>query len=233
MIKKQVSRPYRLKDVKRCFGGIGDAMIAQWFNRGLLAGAMIPRGTKTQYAFSFAEVVHIGVIAEMAERGLTKRAEETVVWIPDISGTRISSGRCYLTTPQLIVEVYDRLSYDLCFLFWTRKIRVLSDSKRNRYEMSHICGRIDRPLGALREVANWIAEEAHYVLGEKTRLDREVGEAHYIEEFQGMRTLVHVANLTARAAEKLGIENPWKRTVHEDDVYLADNIDRKVRLLSE
>lgn len=203
-----ISRPYRLKDVKKCFGQLSDAVVLQWYRRGFVAGAMIPRGSRSQFAFSFAEIVHIGVIANMARYGLTNGADNLIIYADD---RRLDCDRSSfpLTMPELITATYERYSYDCCFVFDPSLVELSRQSQRNRVLLFEHHATLQSPLYAALSLSyftsgvGW-ANRKHVVSvdGDRVTLTHDTSSAV---------VSIYVPLLAQKAAGVLKLPDPWKR----------------------
>lgn len=214
---KEIDRPYRLSDVKRCFGRTADGMILQWFHKGFLSGKMIPRGSMSQLSFSFAEVVHVGVVIDMMRFGLTKASEQTMIYLPaECAATGLSV--CGVNEAQCLIELYERWNYDVCLVFKTFDIHIEDPSKRNKRQTSRSIGYALSSWSAVVDIEKWFFEGGLCVEQNKCRPSR----SSTIYDIQGnSKVLLYVPYVTTRVATILELPNPWKqqKPTNDKDVF--------------
>jgi hypothetical protein len=201
-----------LKDVKKCFGQLSDAVILQWYRRGLVAGAMIPRGSRSQFAFSFAEIVHIGVTAEMAQYGLTTNAEDLIISM-DITH-ELDDHLCLeyhpFTDPaNRLIAFYQLYAYDCCLFFDTDTFEISPHAKRNRVLGNRRTGKLMSPLQAACEVVKWASDVG--LQGAKTRFKDKDGSFTLTLNEGSALALIYIPRLAKKAAAALKLPDPWQR----------------------
>ena len=193
---------------------------------------MIPRGSKTQFAFKFSEIVHIGAIADMAQFGLTKGPDDTIINLPFDRG-KVRAGKCPLNAPQIIVETYEKFNYDLCYLFETFNLETPTDSRRNRSEIGITSGRIMRPIEALLWVSNWICADADNIQHDGTYGFSDDDRPNVLILQGSVRAIIHIANIAGRVAHALGVDNPCRRVIGDQDRRIADDVFKLANSLTE
>jgi hypothetical protein len=221
MNPNEIKRPYRLKDVKRCFGLLSDAVILQWFRKGIISGAMIPRGTRSQFAFSFPEVVHIGVINNLAQFGLTADVEHFKI---GVTRNRSISGEIEtypMISPGKWTEIYQKFSYDLCLTIENDSKQVTTESKRNRSEISYRRAVALSPLEAILSTLEWISG-GHLIAEGYVPYEQQMFQINYAP--RSGRVVIYVPNVATRTAMALGVSNPWQRVTTLNDEQVLKKI---------
>ncbi|MGO8880160.1 MAG: hypothetical protein ACLPVO_00370 [Desulfomonilaceae bacterium] len=221
MNPNETKRPYRLKDVKRCFGLLSDAVILQWFKKGIISGAMIPRGSRSQFAFSFPEIVHIGVINDLAQFGLTTDAEHFKI---GVTPNRSISGEIEMypmISPGKWTEIYQQCSYDLCLTIDNDSKQVTTESKRNRSEVSYRRAVALSPLEAFLSTLEWISS-GHLIAEGYVPYEQQTFQIKYAP--RSGRVVIYVPNVAARTASALGVSNPWQRSTTSNDEQVLKQI---------
>lgn len=198
--KLREHRPYRLNDVKRCYGRAGDGMILQWFHRGLITGEMIPRGSMMQLSFSFAELVHIGTVMELVRLGLTKKPKETKIWCFLYPKDQYKEFY-FIDDSTSLVDLYVATNFDICLEFYVYEHHVEGASKRNKRQEAFNMGGIFRPLGALYQMGFWL----HEMRGAKEEIDSET----IVAMSRSARVYINIPFVATAISDILGIKNPW------------------------
>lgn len=226
-------RPYRLAHVKKCFGQTSDALILQWYNRGIISAGLIPKGSMTQFAFSFAEIVHIGAIYEMMSGGLIKKSDYIMI-VLDLHDDPEKLVPLGMQHHNALIEVYQTFDYDLCYVFdsFYIDIATASKSKRNKTKKCFNLGMLTDPAWA---AYSCVADLASLALPGRVGVDTEltnslielidpysrdilvkdrrsigIGERLSFAVDSHRTTVINLSKLTARVADSLAVPNPWR-----------------------
>lgn len=192
-------RPYRMGDVKQCFGQTADGIILQWYNKGLISCGIEPRGSQSQFAFSFSEIIHVGVVIDLVRFGRTNSKEDAELsdyhLVQPTGLHQLHKEAVYkLTQADRLIALYEKYSYDLCYVFQTEVISIPQAGKRNKREISVSKGHLMTSLQCPSWVIPWVMGQAR----------------------GGSIFIINLFEYVTKASRVLGIRNPWRRSLNAD-----------------